>query len=406
MDYDENDVGEEVSDDDEMEEGEEEEDDEDEEDEESESEEESGGADAYGGDALAALAGGGAVGGGALGGGVVSGGFAWSDFKAAAPKAAPPAASGASASEEKVSRKGKRARDKEAGLEAEAAIARREAELADAEGNPQSADDYERLIVGSPNSSYVWVRYMAFLLGLTEIEKARALGARALKTIELGEHTERFNIHAALLNLEKAHGDERSLSEALTKALQGCDPKRVYMHVASMHERAKDFTLADGAHEVCCRKYRSQPDVWLAWITARMQRGEPAEAKQTLQRAVDVLPQAKHVEVLSKFAQLEFKFGTAERGRTVFDGILSSYPKRVDIWSVYLDMELKNAEHEPTKRLFERATSLRLSSKKMKFLFGRYLTYARGLDDAGLITHVKEKAKAWVASAVSMAEVD
>ena len=52
-----------------------------------------------------------------------------------------------------MSRKGKRARDKEAGLEAEAAIARREAELADAEGNPQSADDYERLIVGSPNSS-------------------------------------------------------------------------------------------------------------------------------------------------------------------------------------------------------------------------------------------------------------
>ena len=78
------------------------------------------------------------------------------------------------------------------------------------------------------------------------------------------------------------------------------------------------------------------------------------------------------LQVLSKYAQLEFKHGSAERGRTVFDGILSNYPKRVDVWSVFMDMELKQAEPEPTRRLFERATSLRLSSKKMKFFFGRY----------------------------------
>ena len=109
----------------------------------------------------------------------------------------------------------------------------------------------------------------AFELGLTEIEKARVVGERALKAIELAEHGERFNIHAALLNLEKAHGDEASLAAAVGRALHGCDPKAVYMHVASMHERARDYMLADGAHEICCRKYRSQPDVWLAWITAR-----------------------------------------------------------------------------------------------------------------------------------------
>lgn len=54
--------------------------------------------------------------------------------------------------------------------------------------------------------------------------------------------------------------------------------------------------------------------------------------------------------------------------------------------------------------LFDRATSLRLSSKKMKFLFGRYLTYARGqTSDARLVAHVKDKARTWVASAVSVA---
>ena len=72
--------------------------------------------------------------------------------------------------------------------------------------------------------------------------------------------------------------------------------------------------------------------------------------------------------------------------------------------SVYIDMELRQAEPEPTRSVLERATSLRLSSKKMKFLFSRYLTYAREQADAALVAHVKDKAREWVASAVASAE--
>lgn len=55
----------------------------------------------------------------------------------------------------------------------------------------------------------------------------------------------------------------------------------------------------------------------------------------------------------------------------MYAGILANYPKRVDIWSIYIDMELRQGEAEPIRRVFERATSLRLSSKKMKFFFSR-----------------------------------
>ncbi len=47
------------------------------------------------------------------------------------------------------------------------------------------------------------------------------------------------------------------------------------------------------------------------------------------------------VTIISKFAQYEFKFGDSERGRTMFESLLSSYPKRVDLWSVYIDMMSK-----------------------------------------------------------------
>ena len=38
---------------------------------------------------------------------------------------------------------------------------------------------------------------------------------------------------------------------------------------------------------------------------------------------------------------LEFKYGNPENGRTMFEGIVNNYPKRMDVWSIYMDMEVK-----------------------------------------------------------------
>ena len=55
------------------------------------------------------------------------------------------------------------------------------------------------------------------------------------------------------------------------------------------------------------------------------------------------------VDIIVKFSQLEFKFGEVERGKTMFENVLSNYPKRTDIWSVYLDMMIKNEDLEATR---------------------------------------------------------
>lgn len=41
--------------------------------------------------------------------------------------------------------------------------------------------------------------------------------------------------------------------------------------------------------------------------------------------------------MLSAAAVAEFKVGSAERGRAIFEDVLRNYPKRTDLWSVYLD---------------------------------------------------------------------
>lgn len=45
-----------------------------------------------------------------------------------------------------------------------------------------------------------------------------------------------------------------------------------------------------------------------------------------------------------KFGQTEFKVGDPERGRTVFEGLISKYSKKPDIWAIYLDMEIRQGD--------------------------------------------------------------
>lgn len=45
------------------------------------------------------------------------------------------------------------------------------------------------------------------------------------------------------------------------------------------------------------------------------------------------------IKTIAKFAQMEYKLGDPERGKTIFEGIIDSHPKRLDLWSVYIDME-------------------------------------------------------------------
>ncbi len=55
------------------------------------------------------------------------------------------------------------------------------------------------------------------------------------------------------------------------------------------------------------------------------------------------------VETIAKFAQMEFKYGEPERGKTMFENILSSYPKRTDLWLVYIDMMIKLQQLPPVR---------------------------------------------------------
>jgi rRNA biogenesis protein RRP5 len=83
---------------------------------------------------------------------------------------------------------------------------------------PQQPEDFERLLLAEPNSSFLWVRYIAHYVGSADVEAARLLAQRALRTIHFRELGEKFNVWMAWLNLEYKYGTKESLDQTLQQA--------------------------------------------------------------------------------------------------------------------------------------------------------------------------------------------
>ena len=79
----------------------------------------------------------------------------------------------------KKSRRQKRAAKKAE----EISLYQTEQALLETDRAPENADDFDRLLISSPNNSALWTQYMAFFLHTAEVDKARNIAQRALKTI-------------------------------------------------------------------------------------------------------------------------------------------------------------------------------------------------------------------------------
>ncbi|PGH13265.1 hypothetical protein AJ80_06374 [Polytolypa hystricis UAMH7299] len=285
----------------------------------------------------------------------------------------------------------------------------------DANG-PQSIADYERLLLGEPDSSLLWLKYMAFQLELSETDKAREIAERALRSISMSLDSERLNIWVALLNLENTFGGDEALEDAFKRACQNNDAQEIHERLISIYIQSGKTEKADELFQATLKKKISQsPNIFTNYATFLFDTvGEPERGRALLPRAIQSLPSHTHVELTSKFGQLEYKSanGDVERGRTVFEGLLSSFPKRIDLWNVLLDLEIKVGDAEQVRRLFERALGLghgvaadgtkagskrKLKDKQAKFLFKKWLAFEEKIG-AGekKIDEVKARAAAYV----------
>lgn len=147
------------------------------------------------------------------------------------------------------------------------------------------------------------------------------------------------------------------------------------------------------------KKFSQDPKIWLNYATFLFDTiAAPQRARALLPRALQSLPKYQHLDTTSKFAQLEFRSpnGDSERGRTIFEGLLSTFPKRLDLWNVLLDLEIKQGDKEQIRRLFGRVTSSNLKPRKAKYFFKRWLEFEEKDGDAKSCEMVKARAAEYV----------
>ena len=157
---------------------------------------------------------------------------------------------------------------------------------------PQTAADFERVLVGSPNSSYLWINYMAYQLQLSEIAKARDIGERALKTISFREEQEKMNVWVALLNLENNFGTEETLDEVFKRALVYCDPLKVYLQLVKIYERSDKEDKAEALWEEMIKKFGQSPEVWTGFGLYYLEHNKADKSRELTSKEFEGFTQA------------------------------------------------------------------------------------------------------------------
>ena len=327
------------------------------------------------------------------------------------------------------------------------------------EHGPQSAADFERLLMAERDDPDLWRRYVLYHVAAGDIPAARKIAERATKSISITLDQEKLEVWTLWINLELLYGEdtgdvgEEAMNRDTTGALNflrdvaiSGNVKEVYAKACAVNDRAAlserltrnltKFGKLDAAMALYNRMSHDKaltpnPSFWIKYATFLMRDADPQqpqEARALVPRATQILPEREHARILMEFARLEFTLrpgaerksgaGDPERGRTLFTELLSAQPKRFDFWDIWLSLEESllqsidekdrdawQDQEDRVRDLFERQTgegAPKMKKKRAETVFGRWLKFEedvgkdRGeMERAKRVDRVKARERRW-----------
>ncbi|XP_055923513.1 protein RRP5 homolog [Eupeodes corollae] len=300
-------------------------------------------------------------------------------------------------SETKKKKKQTAAEKFKAAREEEARLREIEEKYANPDILPETTDQFDRLVLSGPNDSKNWINYMVFHLQAMEIDKARAVARRALKAISFRESEELVNIWVALLNLELRYGTKENFNDVLKESLMSNDQMKIYMRVLEILAEANKTQELIELVGTVTKKFKLNMEMWKCCAIALYKVGIHDRAQQMMHKALAVLPEREHVNTIVAFANLTHKYSkNPETAHTLLDQVVTSYPKRVDVWSQLIDMLIKDEQIESARRTLERAVIQKIPLKKMRTIFKKFLEFEQQHGTPENVEKVKAQAAEYV----------
>ena len=249
----------------------------------------------------------------------------------------------------------------------------RHKELKDSE-SPHSLRSFERALLSSPNSSFLWIKYSAFILDTQGLEKSREILERALTKIDSSEEREKLNVYLALMNLEFSFGNPYTFEKITIQAMAVNNPEKILRHKARKHLQTNSLEEAEEILKNLCKKYSSNIDNWERLLLFYIKDAkDESKFQEILRRGIQSLRDS--VELRKRVGILEYNHGSQEKGRTIFENLVAEKPKRSDIWTIYINLEAICNSVEALRDLYERVLSIKLSQKCIAGLAKSYYTY-------------------------------
>ncbi|KAJ1460335.1 hypothetical protein M885DRAFT_612395 [Pelagophyceae sp. CCMP2097] len=278
----------------------------------------------------------------------------------------------------------------------------RETELAADGSDPKSTADFERVLIGRPNDGGLWMRYMDHVAATQDLARARAVAQQALERINYRDEASRLDVWAKLISLEKDGGTAESLAAAVDSACASVSPQGVLVRAAELCDAAGDAAAADlyfrRAEKRSKRADAVSQETWAAHWRSRLSAGDADGANNVLKRAIQAAPARDAVALRLRFASAEFDVGSAERAKTLFDALAREFPKRLDIWTVYVAKHLKRGDVAGARGVHEQCAAAPLPPKQMQAALKKFAEFEKEHGTKAQQLAVKDLAKRYVES--------
>lgn len=291
-------------------------------------------------------------------------------------------------------------------------------DIEQSKGEPRevaTVEDHEKQILSDPNNSMYWVQYAGYILDKVGLQATRKIFERAINTIDITMLKEKLNLWVAYMNLEMNYGSQDTFKSVVERALEINEKKNVYIHLISIYKHSGKFDMAMEVYKILVKNYFSDQTVWKNYIdflfevqtlsgdqmTVEGFEGFP-EPKEGLNRALQVLAKERHIEMLIYYGQLQYKYNHVEEARNTFESVLKNYPKRSDIWLVFIDKEIKHGNNlDKVRNIFEKCLKIDFKTKFLKTIIKKYLEFERDHGTQKSLEHVKQLTQSIISSRIS-----
>ena len=102
------------------------------------------------------------------------------------------------------------------------------------------------------------------------------------------------------------------------------------------------------------------------------------DTKEGLNKSMQVLSKKNQLDIMNWYGQLLYKYNNNEEARNMFDNILKNFPKRKDIWFVYIDKEIKFGKNvDKVRQIFDRMFEIKFKINDLKSIMKKFLEFEK-----------------------------